>query len=136
MPPQNSQHCSQFRTVSLSTLPVTLFTYPAIETSDKASMNNIESNHPFLAKAERRSTTIERKNCYKPWAFSTSTLVLLLIFTLGMLGMIEFAFYALPESDSHGIIEQHVEEVTVMKRDYYVTTITTTSVLVSLLDYI
>ena len=92
-------------------------------------MENIEpqSSSPGegvgLSKSERKY--------YKPWGLRSPALGLLLLLTLSLLAMTEFAFHALPKSNRHGIIEKRVISTLLVKprSDNYVSTVTTTLVL-------
>jgi hypothetical protein len=63
---------------------------------------------------------------YKPRMLRWPALVTLLITTLALVGLIEYAFYTLPAADSLGTIEGDFSTTTVVRRDEgYVYTVVT-----------
>jgi len=94
-------------------------------------MENIESQSPFLKEG---NVTLAKRNYYKPWALTTPALVMLLLLTLSLLGMTEFALHALPASSSNGTIEERTVGGSLPKRqaDDFTSTGTTRFVIPSL----
>jgi hypothetical protein len=92
------------------------------------SMENIE---PF---PKEGNATLAKRSYYKPWALKTPALVMLLLLTLSLLGMTEFALHALPASSSHGTIEGRTVGGSLPKRqsDNFTVTVTTRYVMSSL----
>jgi hypothetical protein len=97
-------------------------------------MENLESESPFL---EKGNVTLAKRNYYKPWGLTTPALVMLLLLTLSLLGMTEFALHALPASSSHGIVEGRTTRSSLSKRqsDNFTSTVTTRFVIPSLCPY-
>jgi hypothetical protein len=77
-------------------------------------MENIENQSPF--QIEERISLITR-NYYKPWVLRTPALTMLLL-TLSLLGLTEFAPHALPASSSHGNIEERTVGGSLPKRQF------------------
>ena len=86
-------------------------------------MEHLESESPFL---KGGSVTLASRSYYKPWALKNPALVMLLVLTLSLLGMTEFAIYALPASGSDGMIEERTVGRSLPKRqDEFTSTATT-----------
>lgn len=81
---------------------------------------------PFLTESAQPRDSVSARASLKPWILKSPALILLLVITLSLIGLIEYAFHSLPSADNLGVIENALHISTVAKRaDFYVSTVVT-----------